>query len=66
MIFIVLLFVLFASPTLFKVTRALGNWVASPEGLPKMGGLLLHGILFTLVRRALPRSEGAKAKSVTG
>jgi hypothetical protein len=55
MLVVVLLFFIIANPALYKVTRALGGWVASPEGLPKTGGLLLHGIVFAVVCRVIMR-----------
>ena len=55
MLVVVLLFFIIANPALFKMTRALGGWVASPEGLPKTGGLLLHGIVFAVVCRMVMR-----------
>jgi hypothetical protein len=55
MLIVVLLFFIIANPALFKMTRALGGWVASPEGLPKTGGLLLHGIVFAVVCRVVMR-----------
>jgi len=55
MLIVVLLFFIIANPALYKVTRALGGWVASPEGLPKTGGLLLHGIVFAVVCRMVMR-----------
>jgi len=51
MLVVILLFFIIANPALFKVTRALGGWVASPEGLPKTGGLLLHAVVFAVVTR---------------
>jgi hypothetical protein len=41
------LFVLFAHPATFKAVRGIaGGWIASGDGLPKLGGLVLHGALF--------------------
>ena len=49
---VVLLFFIIANPALFKAMRGvLGGWVASAEGLPKTGGLLLHAVVFALVTR---------------
>jgi len=55
MLIVVLLFFIIANPALFKMTRGLGGWVASPEGCPKTGGLLLHGIVFAVVCRMVMR-----------
>ena len=55
------LFFLIASPATFKIVRkALGSWVASPEGLPHSGGLLLHSAIYVLLACYLP------AKLVSG
>jgi hypothetical protein len=47
-------FIIVSHPATYKLTRSvLGSWVASPEGLPKNMGLLLHAIVFVLVLRLL-------------
>ena len=53
--FIALLaFMLFASPFMFQATRMIfGPWVASPEGVPSVMGLLLHAIVFIVVTKIL-------------
>ena len=39
-----------ASPAMFQITRRYaGNWVATPEGLATVPGLLLHGIVFVII-----------------
>jgi hypothetical protein len=44
------LFMVFASPATFKAVRGiLGGWVAGAEGQAKLGGLLLHALLFVWV-----------------
>jgi hypothetical protein len=50
-----LAFVLLASPLAFKTTREVfGTWIASPEGLATLPGLLLHALVFVLLfRRAV-------------
>jgi hypothetical protein len=52
-----LLFLLIASPFLFSamngVTSSFGMTIASPNGCPNLGGLLLHTIVFILVIRVL-------------
>ncbi len=51
-----LTFVLIASPQMFQFTSALGgSWIASPEGLPRVGGLLLHALVFVLLTHLLWR-----------
>jgi hypothetical protein len=45
-------FVLVANPWAFRVTRQVfGDWVAGPEGLATIPGLLLHAIVFMLLVR---------------
>jgi uncharacterized membrane protein len=56
LLIVVLLFFIVANPALFKVTRRLGSWIASPEGLPKTGGLLLHAVVFAVVTRVVMRT----------
>jgi hypothetical protein len=55
MLVVILLFFIIANPALFKITRGLGGWVASAEGLPKTGGLLLHAVVFAVVTRFVMR-----------
>lgn len=51
-IFAGLLFLVIASPMLFKVMRnLLGNWVASASGCPTNSGLILHTVVFILLTR---------------
>ena len=54
-----LLFLLIASPFLFKtvnsLTQSVGLTIASPFGCPNTAGLLLHSIVFILVVRLLMR-----------
>ena len=56
MLVVILLFFIIANPALFKMTRALGGWVASPEGCPKTGGLLLHAVVFAVVTRFIMKA----------
>jgi hypothetical protein len=49
-----IVFLVVANPKLFVLVRSvLGKWVASPEGLPTMAGLLLHSIVFVLLMHFL-------------
>lgn len=49
-----LAFIAVSHPATYQVTRGLlGSWVATQEGLPKMGGLVLHAIVFLLVLNLL-------------
>ena len=58
-----LTYMVVANPATYQTTRALGSWVATPEGTAKMGGLVLHAIVFIVVVRLLmnvfpPRRSG--------
>lgn len=45
-----LLFFIFASPTVYKLTRSIfGTWVSSQTGCASSTGLLLHAVVFALV-----------------
>lgn len=47
-----LAFMAVSHPATYQLTRSiLGPWVATPEGLPKLGGLVLHAIVFVLLLR---------------
>ena len=49
-------FIAIASPQAFDLTRTiLGSWVATGEGVPKLGGLILHALVFILVTHLLWR-----------
>ena len=49
-----LTFIAVSHPATYRATRGvLGSWVATQEGLPKMGGLVLHAIVFLLVLQLL-------------
>ena len=44
------LYMLVASPATYQATRnVFGGWVASSDGVAKMGGLILHAIVFILL-----------------
>jgi hypothetical protein len=62
LLIVTLLFFIIANPALFKVTRALGGWVASPEGLPKTGGLILHALVFAVSARVIMRAIRRRSK----
>jgi hypothetical protein len=58
-ILMALLFMLLAAPVAFQAVRAvLGGWIATAEGLPKVGGLAVHALVFmvlsTLIWRYVP------------
>lgn len=47
-------FIAIASPQAFELTRMiLGSWIATGEGVPKLGGLILHALMFILVTHLL-------------
>jgi hypothetical protein len=53
------LYALVASPATYQATRGVfGSWVASSEGTARIGGLILHAIVFivlvTLAMRLFP------------
>lgn len=49
-------FVAIASPQAFDLTRNLaGGWIATSEGVPKLGGLLLHALVFIILTHLLWR-----------
>ena len=44
------LYAVVASPATYQATRnVFGSWVATSEGTAKMGGLILHAIVFILL-----------------
>jgi hypothetical protein len=50
-------FAVIASPQMFEMTRKVfGGWVASADGCPKMGGLLLHALVFVIITHILWRA----------
>lgn len=60
-----LAFILVSMPSTYKlVANLLGSWVASADGLPKMGGLILHSIVFLFVVRLLMYFTGAISRAM--
>lgn len=59
-----LTFAALASPFAFKTTRRVfGDWVAGPEGLATIPGLLLHALVYLLlVSFLLARKSNFKAR----
>lgn len=59
-----LTFAVIASPFAFKTTRRVfGDWVAGPEGLATIPGLLLHALVYLLlVSFLLARRSGFKTR----
>ncbi len=62
----ILAYVIVAHPVTYKLTSSfLGTWVASPDGAAKLGGLLLHAVVYLflaalLIRLMSPKKEGLK------
>lgn len=60
----ILTYVAVGHPATYKATSGmLGSWVASSDGLPKVGGLFLHAVVFILLAGLLltflmPRKSG--------
>ena len=57
-IIILICFLIAANPAVYRATRSvLGGWIATPEGTAKLGGLILHAVVFimllTLAKRAV-------------
>lgn len=49
-VILIIAFLIAANPAVYRMTRGvLGSWVASPEGVAKFGGLLLHALVFLLL-----------------
>ena len=51
-----LLFLLIASPLMFKITNSVTNligWETSENGCPNVGGLVLHSAVFLVLVRGL-------------
>ena len=63
----ILAYVAVGHPATYKKTSGLlGSWVASSDGLPKLGGLFLHAIVFLilsglLIGLVMPRRSGFEA-----
>jgi hypothetical protein len=59
-------FVAVSHPATYKLTsKLLGGWVATSDGLPKIGGLILHAVVFLflvgfLILLLFPRASGFK------
>lgn len=51
-----LIYIVVASPATYKLVRSFaGDWVATSEGTAKLGGLVLHSIVFVLLATLLMR-----------
>lgn len=73
-LYMILLFLLIASPMMYKVTNKLTEligWESSDDGCANWSGLLLHAIVFGLLVRAmmlirLPGEEKFRISTHTG
>jgi len=60
----ILTYVAVGHPATYKTTSGLlGSWVASSDGLPKLGGLFLHAVVFIflagfLLTLLVPKKSG--------
>ena len=60
----ILTYVAVGHPSTYKTTSGLlGSWVASSDGLPKLGGLFLHAVVFIflsgfLLTMLMPKKSG--------
>jgi len=61
----ILVFAALASPVSYRTTRQLGSWVASPDGMPTVPGLLLHGLVFVIVMVLLGSLFGRRSGYLT-
>ena len=58
-------YMLVASPATYQLVRSVaGSWVATPEGTAKLGGLVLHAIVFVLLVSLLMRLFPARESLV--
>jgi len=64
----ILTYVAVGHPATYKTTSGLlGSWVASSDGLPKVGGLFLHAVVFIflagfLLTMLMPKRSGFTVK----
>jgi len=57
------LFFIVANPAVFKIVRGIaGSWVASADGCPTTGGLLLHALVFILALALIKKIMSKKSK----
>jgi len=65
LLILMIAFLIAASPATYRTTRGvLGSWVASQEGTARMGGLLLHAVVFivlVMIMKSLKRSVSGYA-----
>jgi len=49
----ILVFAAVASPASYRTTRQFGTWIAGPDGMPTIPGLLLHGLVYIILMAVL-------------
>jgi hypothetical protein len=55
-IIVAMIFLIVASPYLFRITNGiLGGRISDSRGFPTVTGLLVHGMIFLLIIRAMMR-----------
>jgi hypothetical protein len=57
----ILVFAAVASPASYKTTRQIGTWIAGPDGVPTIPGLLLHGLVFVILMAVLSALFGKRS-----
>lgn len=63
LLILLIAFLIAANPATYRATRGvLGSWVASQEGTARMGGLLLHAVVFIALVMIMKRVK----RSVSG
>lgn len=66
-ILMALLFMVLASPMAFQAVRSvLGGWISSMDGLPKVGGLAVHAIVFMVLSTMIWRYAPFGSSSFEG
>lgn len=62
-----LAFIVVAHPETYKLVRSVaGGWVATPEGTAKLGGLVLHAVVFVALVTFLMRLFPVKSYAMHG
>ena len=57
-------FILVSHPETYKLVRGVaGGWAATQDGLPKLGGIILHAVVFVLLVGFLMRLFGVGRSS---
>ena len=52
----ILAYVIVAHPATYKLTSSfLGTWISGPDGAAKIGGLLLHAVVYLFLAALLTR-----------